>query len=303
MTKIVFLLLPKVHLLDLAGPDQVFFEAADVCDDIRVEYCSVKKQVYSTSRLSLTGLAHFSTMAVGAGDYVFIPGTDIGQWQNGELSFENELVKWLRNAYAAGAHLCSICSGAFLLARTGLLDGKKATTHWKRTKQLKQAFPRVQVIDNVLFTDDQRLLTSAGLTAGIDLALYILGKIKGEHFSFRIAREMVVYIRRDGNSTQESVFTSYRNHLHSGIHKVQDYVQENIGRKLSLDRLAELACTSPRNLTRVFKKETGITVNYYITLVRKERLRSLEEQDYTRKEMATLCGLKSERQVIRLLKD
>jgi transcriptional regulator GlxA family with amidase domain len=155
----------------------------------------------------------------------------------------------------------------------------------------------------VLFTEDDRVLTSAGVTAGIDLALYILSRLKDENTSFKVARELVVYMRRRANDTQQSVFLSYRNHLNTGVHHVQDFVQENISKKISISKLADVACTSPRNLTRVFKKETGITVNYYITLVRKELLKKLvSSTDVSRKEMALLCGLKSERHIIRLLK-
>ena len=203
-----------------------------------------------------------------------------------------------------GAFICSICTGAFFLARMGLLDGKKCTTHWKRTKELQARYPQINLVEDILFTDDNGIFTSAGVTAGIDLALFIIGRLKDENLSFKVARELVVYMRRHGNDPQHSVFLDYRNHLHSGIHNVQDYVQENISKKITLELLADVACTSPRNLTRIFKKETGITVNYYITLIRKELLRKLtSNQAVTRKQMAGLCGLKSERQVIRLLKD
>lgn len=302
-SKIIFLVLPEVHLLDLAGPDQVFLEASDMDRSIEVEYCSVGEEIRTSSRIGFSKFPHFSTIEVNAGDYVFIPGTDIKRLVATAISYEKELKAWLRNAYVKGAHLCSVCTGAFLLARMGFLDAKKCTTHWKRTKELKQRYPAVNMMEDVLFTEDQRIFTSAGVAAGIDMALFILERIKGEHFAFKVARELVVYMRRQGSQAQESVFTSYRNHVHSGIHMVQDYVQENINKKITLTNLADIACTSPRNLTRVFKKETGVTVNYYVTLVRKELLHRLTDQEYTRKEMASLCGLKSERQVIRLLKN
>ncbi|MEQ1677368.1 MAG: AraC family transcriptional regulator, partial [Chitinophagaceae bacterium] len=199
---------------------------------------------------------------------------------------------------------CSICTGAFFLAMTGLLDDRKCTTHWKRTGQLQAKYPQIRLMENILFTEDERIYTSAGVTAGIDMALYIVAKLKGDNFSYKVARELVVYVRRQGNEAQQSVFMGYRNHIHSGIHKVQDHIQEHIHQKLSLSQLSDIACMSSRNLTRIFKKETGVSVNEYTTLLRKERIRELlKNPDITRKQMAKQCGLKSERQVIRLMKN
>jgi transcriptional regulator GlxA family with amidase domain len=301
-TKIIFLVLPHVHLLDLAGPDQVFHEAIGYGAGLSVEYCSIGNTVFTSSHLNIGRLKKFSHIKINKEDYVFIPGADVKFLTGKSIPFEKETGKWLKEGYDKGAYICSVCTGAFFLARLGLLNGKRSTTHWKRTKELKQKYPLVKAEDDILFTEDERIFTSAGVTAGIDMALYILGRIKDEKFSFKVARELVVYMRRGGNEAQQSVFMNHRNHLHSGVHQVQDYVQENINKKITLGLLAEVACMSPRNLTRIFKKEAGITVNNYITLLRKELLLNLAANDITRKQMADLCGLKSERQVIRLLK-
>lgn len=302
--KIIFLILPQTHLLDLAGPDQVFLELTDSDADIKVEYCSPVKEILTSSHLSISKLKHFSKVKVAGGDYIFIPGANVHYLMQKNIPGEKEMISWLKDAYHNGTSLCSVCSGAFFLAKTGLLNGKRCTTHWKRTAELKQKFPHINLVENILFTEDEKIFTSAGVTAGIDLALYIVSKIKDESFSFRIARELVVYMRRKGNEAQQSVFMNYRNHIHAGIHEVQDYVQENISRKISLSHLAGIAYMSPRNLSRIFKKETGVTVNNYVTLIRKELLQNLTDNpDLTRKQMADLCGLKSERQVIRLLQN
>lgn len=303
-TKIIFLILPDVYLLDLAGPEQVFLEAIELGAALEIEYCSAAGPVASAASISLAGLKKFSSITISKGDYVFIPGARVSSILSSSSSQVKEIAAWLQRGYEAGAYICSVCTGAFFLARTGLLNGKKCTTHWKRTEELKQRYPLAQVTDNILFTEDQRVFTSAGVTAGIDLALHIISRIKGESFSFKVARELVVYVRRQGQEAQQSIFINYRNHMNAGIHAVQDYVQENIDKKISISQLAGVACTSSRNLTRLFKKETGITVNGFITLVRKELLGKLAaEQDFSRRQMAALCGLKSERQVIRLLKN
>ena len=303
-TKIIFLILPHVHLLDLAGPDQVFHEAIECGADLTIEYCSIDKSVFSSSNLGIAKLKMFNNVKISKADYVFIPGAAVDFLTAKTIPFEKELKKWLRDGYNSGAFICSICTGAFFLARMGLLDGRKCTTHWKRTSELKERYPRINLVEDILFTEDERIYTSAGVTAGIDMALYITGRLRDDNFSFKVARELVVYMRRQGNELQQSVFMNYRNHIHSGVHNVQDYLQENIHRKLTLVKLAELACMSARNLTRIFKKETGITINAYISLIRKEYLKKLiDNPDMTRKQMAELCGLRSERQVIRLLKN
>ncbi|NOT77256.1 MAG: AraC family transcriptional regulator [Cyclobacteriaceae bacterium] len=302
-TKIIFLVLPHVHLLDLAGPDQVFFEAMGMGAPITIHYCSYDPSLSTSSHVGIAKLKMFSSIKISKGDYVIIPGAEVGFLISPVIPFEKEMKKWLTEGYDRGAHLCSICTGAFFLARLGLLDGKRCTTHWKRTTQLERKFPKVKVVEDILFTEDERVFTSAGVTAGIDMALHITGRLKDDFFSFKVARELVVYMRRQGSESQHTVFMNYRNHIHSGIHKVQDFLQENIHKRLSLVRLAEVACMSPRNFTRIFKKETGVTVNAYMSLVRKEYLlKMMANPDVTRKQMATLCGLKSARQVIRLLK-
>jgi transcriptional regulator GlxA family with amidase domain len=302
-TKIVFLVLPRVHLLDLAGPVQVFLEAKDFEAKISIEYCSLDEDVTSSSEFPLGKLKHFSQVTVQSGDYLFVPGAEVDFLISKKMASQRELIRWVQNAYSNGANVCSVCTGAFFLALTGLLNGRKCTTHWKRTAELKRRFQSVNLIEDTLFTEDDRVYTSAGVTAGVDLALFILSRLTDENVSYKVARELVVYARRRGSESQQSVFMKYRNHIHSGIHRAQDYVQENISKKISLLQLADKACMSPRNLTRTFKKETGITVNEYTTLIRKEMLREfVKNPDMSRRQMAKECGLKSERQVIRLLK-
>ncbi len=300
--KIVFFVLPHVHLLDLAGADQVFHEAIEYGADISLQYCSIADNLATSTGLPFGKLAHFTKIKWQKGDYLFIPGAEVDFLLSKKMAGETALFKWVHQAHQHGVHICSICTGAFFLAMTGLLNDRKCTTHWKRTAQLQKAYPALQVQENILFTEDNRIFTSAGVTAGIDMALHLLARIKDDSFSYKVARELVVYVRRQGSDAQQSVFMTYRNHIHTGIHKVQDHLQEHVHKKMSLVQLSGIACMSARNLTRIFKRETAISVNDYITLIRKERLKELmKNPDMTRRQMARLCGLKSERQVIRLL--
>lgn len=302
-TKIVFLVLPHLHLIDLAGPLQVFLEAKDYGAKISIEYCSLEEPVNTSASIPLGELNHFSDVQLTAGDYLFIPGTQVASLLSKKMFSEIELIRWVQTAYQQGAYVCSVCTGAFFLALTGLLDGKKCTTHWKHTKDLKQRFPAITLMEDILYVEDNRVYTSAGVTAGVDLALHILEKISDENTAHKVARELVVYIRRNGSESQQSIFMKFRSHIHSGIHVAQDYLQDNVGQRVSLMDVADKACMSVRNLTRTFKKETGITVNTYTSLLRKELLRQLSmNADMNRKQMARRCGLRSVRQVIRLLK-
>ncbi len=303
-TKIIFLILPHIHLLDLAGADQVFHEAIEQGATIEMIYCSIGEPIVTSTNLPFGKLINYSKVTIFKGDYIFIPGAEVNYLISRKINAEKKLLQWVKDSYLKGANICSICTGAFFLAMAGLLDGRKCTTHWKRTSQLQKMYPEVQVIENILFTEDENIYTSAGVTAGIDLALHIVSKLKDDNFSYKIARELVVYVRRQGSDSQKSIFMDYRNHIHSGIHKVQDHLQENIRKKQTLTRLSSIACMSPRNFTRVFRKETGISVNDYITLIRKEHIKEfLKNPDMTRKKMALECGLQSERQIIRLINE
>lgn len=301
-TKIIFLVLPHVHLLDLGGPDQVFHEALCYGASVQLEYCSFEDNIATSTDLPFGKLKHFSSIKVNKGDYIFIPGAEVSYLNSKMMKAQETLIDWVKEAYSNGAFLCSICTGAFFLALTGLLDGRKCTTHWKRTAELKELYPAILLQENILFTEDERIFTSAGVTAGIDMALYILSQIKDDNFSFKIARELVIYVRRHGNESQQSIYMSYRNHIHSGIHNVQEYLLENIHKKTTLNELADIAFMSSRNLTRIFKKEIGLSINEYINLIRKDRLRELlKNPDITRAQLAMQCGLQSQRHVARLI--
>ncbi|WP_337042299.1 GlxA family transcriptional regulator [Emticicia sp. 17c] len=301
--KIVFMLLPEIQLLDLAGADQVFYEAICYGSDLKIEYCSIENSISTSTLLPIGQVKRFTEIVFQEGDYLIIPGAETSYLLSDGFRVKKELFEWLKMAYMQKIILCSICTGAFVLALAGLLDGRKCTTHWKRTAHLQTLFPKTEVVENILFIEDERILTSAGVTSGIDLALHIISKLEDDAFAYKVARELVIYMRRQGTHAQQSIFLQYRNHIHSGIHKVQDWLQDNISQKSSLPELAEIACMSTRNLTRVFKKETGISINDFTTLIRKEKIKALvKNPDMTQSQIARHCGLKSERQVIRLMK-
>ena len=287
--KFVFVISPKTHILDLAGPDQVLFEAIFFKAPFELEYCTFSKEDACTaSGLRFSNLKHYSEVTLKKGDYIFIPGMDTDVITGSHSPAMKDLFHWLSEQYDKEVRLCSVCTGAFLLAWSGLLNGKICTTHWKYTQKLQQLFPRVKVQENVLFTEKDGIFTSAGVASGIDLALHLVEKEMGPYFANKVAREVVLYIRRDGNQTQQSVFLSYRNHIHTGIHQVQDWLIDNLDKKSSLDQLAVLANMSTRNFTRVFKKETSITIGDYVAMLRQEKIKELlKKPDFSRQQWQT----------------
>jgi transcriptional regulator GlxA family with amidase domain len=207
----------------------------------------------------------------------------------------------LRQALDRGARIASICSGAFALAHAGLLDGRACTTHWKVADRLERSYPALRVLKNRLFVRDGNVITSAGVASGIDMALSILEEDHGPLVVANVAREMVVYLRRDGDRQQTSVYLDYRTHLHPGVHRVQDFLIANPDQKASIDELAALAGMSPRNLTRAFRKATGLTLKTFANKVKVEIARNLlQSPDLTIDAIASNCGFQDSRQLRRL---
>lgn len=301
-TKFIFLILPNVHILDLAGPDQAIHEAIDFQADFEMEFCGIGKEVISTSGLPFGSVKHFSEVRYSKGDFLVIPGCSYAYLTSDDFLSETPLFDWITEMYRAEVELVSICMGAFVLAVTGVLDGRNCTTHFKKTKELQEKFPEIKVIENILYTDQDGIYTSAGIASGIDLTLHLIEKLKGSYFAHLVARELVVFNRRSGSDSQESEFLKFRNHIHSGVHKVQDYILEKLHQKNSLLDLAEIAGMSERNFTRIFKKETGITVVEYINVVRKAKATELKKNpNFSKIEIANKVGLQSEKQLTRIL--
>ncbi len=301
-TKFVFLLLPQVHILDLAGPDQAIHEAIDFGADFEIEYCGISASLVTTSGLPLGKVVHFSKIRMAQGDFLVIPGCSYQYLSSREFLQQIELFAWLRKLYQNGISLVSICMGAFVLAESGLLNDRQCTTHFKKTDALQKKYPALKVIENILYTDQDNIYTSAGIASGIDLALHLIEKLKGSHFAHLVARELVVFSRRKANDSQESEFLKFRNHIHSGIHAVQDFILENIDKKNHLPDLADIAAMSERNFTRIFKKESGVTVNQYINSIRKAKAREwMKNLNLSRAEIAARVGLQSEKQLTRIL--
>jgi len=298
---LVMVALPRLQLLDLAGPAQAFHEATDLGIPYRISFAAGTPEIRASQPVTLAGLVPLDEIRPGPGDVVFLPGVDGERLGTDDLAGMGVgFFAWLRDAHDRGATVASVCNAAFHLAYAGLLDGRACTTHWRRVTQLREAYPAVTVHDDRLFVKDGRIHTSAGVTAGIDLALSILEDRHGPELALGVAKELVVYLRRDGHEPQWSAYLEYRNHLDPGIHRVQDRIVNHPEASATVESLAEVAGMSPRNLTRVFRRQTGITIKTYVTAIRMERAAALLRDTHLGvDEVARACGFADARQLRR----
>ena len=303
MQKVAFIIPPTVELLDLAGPVQVFTEAKFYGFDIDIEFYKYQDGPVSTAGLSFGEVANFNMAKLKEGDFVFVPGMDNDYVNSIPFKAERAFFHWLKECSGKKITVCSICNGAFALGHAGLLKDTECTTHWRRVKALQVQFPNAKVLTDILYIKSNNVYTSAGISAGIDLALAILEDLKGPLFTHKVARGLVVYHRRSGTHKQQSIYLDYRNHINPQVHEVQDYLIDNLSRENSIESLASLAGMSPRNLSRVFKEKTGSTILEYLTLLRKEYASTmLNNPEYTIEYIAAQCGFKTARQLQRILK-
>jgi len=273
---------PRTLLLDLAGPIEVLRKANLVQATIRFEvsYVGPAPEVVSSIALSMSGIAPLpETMPDGA--LVLVPGsadTIMGEETPAsaqDRAGEAQIVAWLARVIRPGMKVVSICSGALLAARAGLLEGCDCTTHHACIDALVKAAPTARVLENRLYVEDGDRLTSAGITAGIDLMLHIVAQAAGHACALAVARYLVVYLRRGGADPQLSPWLEGRNHIHPAIHRAQDAVAADPARDWSVASLASLAATSPRNLSRLFNEHTGMSVIDYLNRMRVALAREL----------------------------
>ncbi len=219
-------------------------------------------------------------------DTVIVTGGGASEAENGAIA------EWLALAAPKARRVVSVCKGAFLLARAGLLDGRTATTHWKVAEEMEKAFPRVTVEKDRIYVRDGPIWTSAGASAGFDLALALVEEDLGAKIAREVARHLVLFLRRPGGQSQFSAFLD-RQALGDGpVRAVQDWAIEHLDQDLSVERLAERAAMSPRNFARVFAKETGIPPARYIELLRVEAAKQrLEQGAETMDQVAAACGM------------
>ncbi|MDV5169705.1 GlxA family transcriptional regulator [Photobacterium rosenbergii] len=283
-TEIYFLLSPDTHLLDLAGPCQAFHEAKNYGLDLTLHYIGAKRSLLSYQGLGLSGIAPLP---------VSIPEKAIIVVCASKYSDAidcNDTVQWLKVVPRPCTKIVGICTGTFLLGSAGWLDGRSCTTHHQLTAQLAARFPEANVLHDRIYVHDGQVFTSAGVTAGIDLALQLIENLSSPAYAMDIARELVVNRRRMSNDPQLSKQISYRSHISPLVHSIQDYLQLHSDEKLLLNDIANIFRVSVRHMQREFKSATGITVRQYLVEIRLEDAKGFLEQGYTIESAAYKAG-------------
>ncbi|KOG54539.1 AraC family transcriptional regulator [Streptomyces griseoflavus] len=268
---VLVVLFDGVQSLDVTGPLEVFTQAAlRMPGAYPVRAASLDgAPVRTGSGLMLT--PDLALSDAGPPHTLLVPGG------RGTREPDARLVDWLRLHAPRARRTVSVCTGAFLLAAAGLLDGRRATTHWTRCAELAAGFPAVRVDPEPIYVRDGDVATSAGVTAGIDLALALVEEDLGRDLALAVARHLVVFLRRPGNQTQFSAQLAAQTADRRPLRDVQQWITENPAADLSVETLAVRAGLSPRHFARAFRDEVGMTPGRYVDRVRLEAARRLLE--------------------------
>jgi transcriptional regulator GlxA family with amidase domain len=301
VTRVVFLLVPGLHLLDLAGPAQAFDTAAALGCGYELHYVSEQADVRTAQ--GLTVRADLDWPRLAPRDVVLVPGWRVGRdIPNGiaGTGLTPDSLDRLRRHHKDGGTVVSVCAGADALGRAGLLDGRRCTTHHDIQDELARRYPRATVVRDRLYVVDGRVATSAGIASGIDLALHLISVQDGPAVAAKVAREMVVYARRNGDEQQASTLLRHRNHLSDTAHRAQDHIEAAFDGHLPLALIASACGVSERTLTRRFAAATGLTPLRYQQLLRLERAEHLIGHGTTVEAAARAVGFEDPRMLRRL---
>ena len=285
--RVVLVAFDDLQALDLTGPNEVF----SIANRIRKGAYEVEIVAPTRSFTSWSGVRIEAHNTIGACrgpiDTLMVAGGDgIRAAQEDE-----RLVAWIRRAAGRSRRVTSVCTGAFLLARAGLLDGHEATTHWSECHELERLYPAVNVKSDPIFVRSGAVYTSAGVTAGIDLALALVEEDLGPKVARDVARWLVLFLRRPGGQSQFSAALAGQRAAREPLRDVQAWMVDHLDEDLSVPALSERAYMSPRNFARAFKREVGMTPGAYVETLRVERARALlETGDESVEQVALRCG-------------
>jgi transcriptional regulator GlxA family with amidase domain len=292
--QIAILAFPEVQSLDVTGPLEVFAGAQTL-----IEAVSRDDRGYEVSVLSHDGTplrTSSGLQIIPHGSFSETPrrlDTLIvsGGYGSHAASKDPATLEWIVSTSNCARRTASVCTGAFLLAAAGLLDGRRATTHWSAAKELAKRYPRVQVDPEPIFLRDDSIWTSAGVTAGMDLALALVEEDLDRDAALAIARQLVLFLRRPGNQSQFSATLAAQEPQHEPLRELRRHIVENPATDLSVEALAQRAHMSPRHFARLFRAETGVTPARYVESVRLETARRvLEDSGQPVAEVALKCG-------------
>jgi transcriptional regulator GlxA family with amidase domain len=262
-----FLVYPGFQLLDATGPISAFEIAGRFSPGAySLHFLSLRGEPTPSSSgvtIQTTALAdapRLDTLLISGGDGVKVPATC------------PETLAFVREAGRSARRVASVCSGTYVLAEAGLLEGKRATTHWSRTKDFQRRYPDIRLEPDRIWIQDGSVWSSAGITAGIDLALAMIGADEGETIARRTAQQLVVYHHRPGGQSQHSALIDLRPGRFDAL---LSWARQNLAEALSVEQLADRAAMSPRNFARLFAQETGVTPAKAVERLRVEAARAL----------------------------
>lgn len=268
MRTVLFALLPEVVLLDVAGAAEAFRLASLlVPDSYDLQFVGTSASLRSAVGLQLHKLQRLPA-EVPDHSIVVITGVTSAAFDLESEPFK-QLSQWLEVvARNETVTLMCVCSGSLLAAHAGLLRGRECTTHHDLIGKLEKLEPSATVHGNRIFVEDGHIMTSAGVTSGVDLALHIIGQQLGHKIAVTVARDLVVYMRRTTADPQLSAWVMHRNHIHPAVHKVQDAIARNPASEWTASKLAAVACMSARNLGRLFAEHAGCSPLDYVQRLR-----------------------------------
>ncbi len=303
---IVFLVFPKTHLLDLAGSVQVFYEANQFGNlRFKLHFVSSSKSIKTEQGLMFSGLIKMEDIELRERDMICVPGIDFKSFVNKEMDEPISNTKdWMKEQYKKGVYISSICSGALILAKMGILKGVKCTTHWKCLPYAKKNFPNAQFLNKGLYVFDKGIFTSAGMTTGIDMCLALIESWISPLLAANIAQEMVISVRRAETQNQQNTFLDFKNHFNADVYKAQQILANRFESSFTIKDLANELNIGERQLARLFKSHTKQTIQAYRDKLRFEYGKQLlYNSELSVKEIAYKCGFESTRQFDRIWKN
>jgi transcriptional regulator GlxA family with amidase domain len=287
MRRVVIVVFPGVQTLDVTGPAEVLRAASLIHPPgYEVTVGATQQGPISTSSVSFVPDARLDQLT-GPIDTLIVAGG------SGARRAEEHpwLTEWIAEAAKRSRRVASVCTGAFLLARAGVLDGRRATTHWASCAELARRYPAVTVEPDPIFVRDGNVATSAGVTAGMDLALSLVEEDLGRDVALEAARWLVVFLQRPGGQAQFSAQLAAQVADRAPLRELQAWIPDHLDEDLSVPALARRACMSDRNFARAFRRETGMTPGAYVENARVERARiALETGDLPVEAIAHQAG-------------
>lgn len=307
---VLFVIVPHALLLDIAGPAEAFRlvnlhrAERNLPPKFRLRFAGPVSDTHASVGLAMSQLEPLPR-ELSTPTWVMLPGQPAAQVRHVTRPII-DTARWLRGMFANGTtvngvrhRLATICSGTLLAARAGLADGRNCTTHHDLLGELRKLAPRAHIVNNRVYVVDDGFASSAGITAGIDLALHLIGEECGEPLAASVAEDMVVYVRRSPNDPELSPFLAHRRHLHGAVHRVQNAISASPGKDWDMATLARVGHVTERHLLRLFLRNAGVSPLNYLRAIRLELARDSLEHGASVARAAEISGFSSSLQLRR----